>query len=402
MMALIVGLIDDPARRRQARLRRRPAVEGGAGRIHERPGRSRSSSASSPSSAGSPPMPTTSSTSCGRSSAASTSGTRPPLAVGLVTLAVLLVLPRVTRKIPAVLVAVVGATVVTALFDLDVADRRGAARGPAPTDVALDRRRRRRRRCWSPPLGITLVSLTDTIATSTELRRPPGRRGRPEPGDGRHRRRQHRRRPVPGLRRVDERFPHGRGRAIGRQEPADRAGRCRARRAAAARRLPVVARRPSRSRPSLPSSSPPRSRWPTSERSFAFWRVRKSSLLLSLVATAGVIFFGVLEGILTAVALFDPAVLPAQLVAPRRAAGRGSSDGWHSLRSRNADGGPELGGDRVPVGGPAVLRQRGHVPATDPPPRPRVRSRVGSCSSAKRSPTSTSPRPRCSNGSTSS
>src|SRR3954447_18697976 len=43
------------------------------------------------------------------------------LAVGLVTLAVLLVLPRLTRKVPAVLVAVIGATIVTAAFDLDVA-----------------------------------------------------------------------------------------------------------------------------------------------------------------------------------------------------------------------------------------------------------------------------------------
>ena len=33
---------------------------------------------------------------------------------------VLLGLPRLTRTVPAVLVAVVGATVVTALFDLDI------------------------------------------------------------------------------------------------------------------------------------------------------------------------------------------------------------------------------------------------------------------------------------------
>ena len=40
------------------------------------------------------------------------------LVLGLATLAVLLVLPRVSKKVPAVLVAVVGATVVTAVFDL--------------------------------------------------------------------------------------------------------------------------------------------------------------------------------------------------------------------------------------------------------------------------------------------
>ena len=45
---------------------------------------------------------------------------RTAIAVGLATLAVLLLLPRVMRKVPAVLVAVVGATIVTAVFDLDV------------------------------------------------------------------------------------------------------------------------------------------------------------------------------------------------------------------------------------------------------------------------------------------
>src|SRR5688572_24057771 len=42
------------------------------------------------------------------------------LGVGLATLAVLVVLPRITRAVPAVLVAVVGATIVTAVFDLDI------------------------------------------------------------------------------------------------------------------------------------------------------------------------------------------------------------------------------------------------------------------------------------------
>src|SRR5262249_6724550 len=40
------------------------------------------------------------------------------LAVGLGVLAILLVLPRFTRKVPAVLVAVIGATVVSAVFGL--------------------------------------------------------------------------------------------------------------------------------------------------------------------------------------------------------------------------------------------------------------------------------------------
>jgi high affinity sulfate transporter 1 len=91
------------------------------------------------------------------------------LAVGLATLAVLLIIPRVSKRIPAVLVAVVGATAVTGLLGL-------AAEGvktvgtlpqglPAPTfpSVPLDTLGA----LFLGSLGIVLVSLTDTIATST-------------------------------------------------------------------------------------------------------------------------------------------------------------------------------------------------------------------------------------------
>jgi len=90
------------------------------------------------------------------------------LVLGLATLAVLLVLPRLTRVVPAVLVAVVGATVVTALFDLDLATV-GALPGGLPRPQVP----------WTSfsdvgplliaAIGITLVSLTDTIATSTSF-----------------------------------------------------------------------------------------------------------------------------------------------------------------------------------------------------------------------------------------
>jgi high affinity sulfate transporter 1 len=93
------------------------------------------------------------------------------LAVGLGTLAVLLILPRITKKIPAVLVAVVGATLVTAVFDLaaDGVSTVGALpQGlPAPafpsvpvSDLAP---------LFLAAIGIVLVSLTDTIATSTSF-----------------------------------------------------------------------------------------------------------------------------------------------------------------------------------------------------------------------------------------
>ena len=75
------------------------------------------------------------------------------------------------------LVAVVGATVVTAVFDLA---RTGSRRW------ARCRRGCPGRRCPGPSVGdvgpllvaavgITLVSLTDTIATVDQLRRPPRR-----------------------------------------------------------------------------------------------------------------------------------------------------------------------------------------------------------------------------------
>jgi high affinity sulfate transporter 1 len=93
------------------------------------------------------------------------------LAIGIATLAVLLLVPRVSKKVPAVLVAVVGATVVTGVFTLAErgVDTVGALpQGlPAPTfpSVPLDTLGA----LLAAALGIVLVSLTDTIATSTSF-----------------------------------------------------------------------------------------------------------------------------------------------------------------------------------------------------------------------------------------
>ena len=91
------------------------------------------------------------------------------LVVGVTVLAVLLVLPRFTKTVPAVLVAVVGATVVSAVLGL--ADQGVRTVGALPQGVP------RPAFPWTSasdigPLlvaavGITLVSLTDTIATAT-------------------------------------------------------------------------------------------------------------------------------------------------------------------------------------------------------------------------------------------
>ena len=93
------------------------------------------------------------------------------LVVGLACLAVLFLLPLFTKRVPSVLVAVIGATVVSALVGLAEkgVDTVGALpQGvPAPSFPWTS---------WSDvgPLliaavGITLVSLTDTIATSTSF-----------------------------------------------------------------------------------------------------------------------------------------------------------------------------------------------------------------------------------------
>ena len=90
------------------------------------------------------------------------------LILGTVSLAVLLVLPQVTTKFPAVLIAVVGATVATSLLDLDVSTVGALPQGlpslSLPWTSASDIGP-----LLAAAVGIVLVSLTDTIATSTSF-----------------------------------------------------------------------------------------------------------------------------------------------------------------------------------------------------------------------------------------
>jgi len=93
------------------------------------------------------------------------------LAIGVGVLVVLLVLPRITRRVPAVLVAVVAATVVAAVFS--VADHGVTTVGTLPQGLP------RPSLPWTSlhdagllllgAVGITLVSLTDTIATASSF-----------------------------------------------------------------------------------------------------------------------------------------------------------------------------------------------------------------------------------------
>ena len=93
------------------------------------------------------------------------------LAIGAAALLVLLLLPRITRRIPAVLVAIVGATIISAVV--------GLASHGVTTVGALPQGVPRPALPWTSvsdvgPLvvaavGITLVSLADTIATASSF-----------------------------------------------------------------------------------------------------------------------------------------------------------------------------------------------------------------------------------------
>jgi high affinity sulfate transporter 1 len=90
------------------------------------------------------------------------------LAVGIGVLAVLLGLPRVTKKVPAVLVAMVGAVVVSAALGLaDEIATVGTLPDGFPTPELPWTTLSDVQPLFVAAVGITLVSLTDTIATSS-------------------------------------------------------------------------------------------------------------------------------------------------------------------------------------------------------------------------------------------
>ncbi len=92
----------------------------------------------------------------------------PALAVGLGVLAVLLGLPHLTKRVPAVLVAVVGATIVSAALGLaDEISTVGTLPQGFPTPSLPWTQVSDVGPLFVAAVGITLVSLTDTIATSS-------------------------------------------------------------------------------------------------------------------------------------------------------------------------------------------------------------------------------------------
>jgi high affinity sulfate transporter 1 len=255
------------------------------------------------------------------------------LAIGLGVLAVLLVMPRFTRRVPAVLVAVVAATVVTAVFGF--ADEGVATVGALPSGLPdpsvpwTD---------WSDvgpllaaAIGITMVSLTDTIATASSFAARRGEEVQPD-------------REMVGLGAANVAAGFFQGFSVStsgsRTAVAEQSGaRTQLAGVIGAGLVVVLLLFLNTLLTDLPQTALAAV---VIAAAFAltdlgalrrYFQVRKSAFVLSLVATGGVIFLGVLEGIVLAIIL-------AVLMFFRRSwwphgAVLGQADGvdgWHSLR----------------------------------------------------------------------
>ncbi len=257
------------------------------------------------------------------------------LAVGLSVLVLLLVLPRVSRKVPAILVAIVAATVASAVLDLSAEGVAtvGALPQGLPTPGVP----------WTQPsdvvpllvaaLGITLVSLTDTIATSTSFAARRGDEVNPNQemiGLGSAN-------VAAGLFQGFAVSTSGSRTAVAEQSGAKSqvAGLVGAGAVALMllflnsllADLPQTALAAVVIAAALSLMNLPELR--------RLWQVRRTAFSLSLVATAGVVLLGVLEGILVAVALaillfFRRSWWPHGVVL-----GRDETGGWHQAAGRD-------------------------------------------------------------------
>lgn len=250
------------------------------------------------------------------------------LAVGLVTLVVLLGLPRITKKIPAVLVAVVGATVATAIFGFDIGTVGTLPEGLPTPEVP-----------WTDigdvvpllvaAIGITLVSLTDTIALSTSFNARRGEQVKPN-------------QEMIGIGSANIAAGFFQGFAISssssRTAVAEQSGAKSQLTGLVGAGVVVLllvffngllADLPNSALAAVVIAAA------LSLADFRVlarvWRVRRSAVVLSLVASAGVIFLGVLEGILVAVVLSILLFFQRNWWPHGEVLGRvPGRDGWHS------------------------------------------------------------------------
>ncbi len=250
------------------------------------------------------------------------------LAVGLVTLVVLLGLPLITKKIPAVLVAVVGATVATAIFGFDIGTVGTLPEGLPTPEVP-----------WTTlgdvvpllvaAIGITLVSLTDTIALSTSFNARRGEQVQPN-------------QEMIGIGSANIAAGFFQGFAISssssRTAVAEQSGAKSQLTGLVGAGVVVLllvffngllADLPNSALAAVVIAAA------LSLADFRVlarvWRVRRSAVVLSLVASAGVVFLGVLEGILVAVMLSILLFFQRNWWPHGEVLGRVPGlDGWHS------------------------------------------------------------------------
>ena len=319
--------------------------------------------------------------------------------VGVGVLVVLLVLPRITPRIPAVLVAVVGATIVSAVLDL-------AADGVA-TVGTLPQGFPKPSLPWTSvddvgplllaAIGIVLVSLTDTIATASSFAARRGDELQPN-------------QEMIGIGAANVAAGFFQGFAVStsgsRTAVAEQSGaKTQLTGVVGAGLVAILLLFLNSLLSDLPQSALA-GVVIAAALSLAnigalrqYATVRRSSLLLSLVATLGVVALGVLQGIVVAIFLavllfFRRNWWPHGAVLGRT----DDSEGWHSV-----DDLPDAA--RSPASSSTAGRRRCSSPT---PARSASRSAAwsandspaGSCCSARPSPTSTSPRPRCSSSST--
>lgn len=250
------------------------------------------------------------------------------LAVGMATLAVLLVLPRLVPKIPAVLVAVVGATVATAVFDFDLSTVGTLPEGLPTPEVP-----------WTgvddvvpllvAAVGIVLVSLTDTIALSTSFNARRGEEVKPN-------------QEMIGIGTANIAAGLFQGFAVSssssRTAVAEQSGAKTQLTGVIGAGVVVLllvffngllADLPNSALAAVViAAAVSLADFPILAR---LWKVRRSAVVLSLVASAGVIFLGVLEGILVAVVLSILLFFQRNWWPHGEVLGRvPGAEGWHS------------------------------------------------------------------------
>lgn len=255
------------------------------------------------------------------------------LLLGLGVLAVLLVLPRVTRRAPAILVGVVGATILSAALGL--ADRGVDTVGALPQGVPTPQLPWTDASDVGPLLiaaiGITVVSLADTIATATSFAARRGDEVEPD-------------QEMVGIGAANVAAGLFQGFAIStsgsRTAVAEQSGaKSQVTGLVGAAIVLVLLVFLESLVADLPQSALAAvvimaavslTDLPTLRR---YWQVRRSALAISLAASVGVILFGVLQGIAIAVALAILLFFRRNWWPHGAVLGRVDGlDGWHSVR----------------------------------------------------------------------